>query len=55
MPDELCDRLLLDPADDFQTALDTAVAALGPGERIAVLPHATSTMASLDGAADGGW
>ena len=55
MPDELTTRLLLDPADDFQTALDTAVAALGPGERIAVLPHATSTMASLDGAADGGW
>jgi hypothetical protein len=40
--------LLLDPADDFQTAVDVALANLAPSERIAVLPHAASTIPYLD-------
>ena len=43
MPDELANRLLLNPAEDFQSAVDAALAELDPGDRIAVLPHATST------------
>jgi len=44
-------RLLLDPAHDFQTAVDTALRDLSAGERIAVLPHAVSTIPYLDTAA----
>ena len=42
MTDELARRLLLDPAPGLQAALDAAVA---PGDRIAVLPHASTTIA----------
>lgn len=48
MPDELSRRLLLDPADNFQAAVDTALADLTPGERIAVLPRGTSTIPYLE-------
>ncbi len=48
MSPELSRRLLLDPADDFQTAVDVALADLAPSERIAVLPHATSTIPYLE-------
>jgi lactate racemase len=44
MAPELSRRLLLDPADDLQAAVDDALADLAPSERIAVLPHATSTI-----------
>lgn len=50
MSQELARRLLLDPADDVQQAVDTVLAGLAPGERIAVLPHAASTIPYLDGA-----
>ncbi len=55
MPDELARRLLLDPAVDLQAAVDRVVAGLAPGERIAVLPHAASTIPDVDrdGAATG--
>lgn len=36
--------LLLNPVKDLQTALDLALADLQPGERIGVLPHASSTI-----------
>ncbi len=36
--------LLFDPLDDWQAAVDAAVAALPPGERIAILPHASATI-----------
>jgi nickel-dependent lactate racemase len=45
MPDELARRLLLDPAPDLQSALDAAVV---PGCRVAVLPHASTTIASVE-------
>ncbi len=48
MPRELARRLLLDSVDDFQTAVSSALADLAPGERIAVLPHAASTIPYLD-------
>ncbi len=48
MPRDLSRRLLLDPADDFQSALDLARADLDPSERVAVLPHAASTIPYLD-------
>lgn len=48
MPVELTDRLLLDAARDLQTAIDLALAELHPGERIAVLPHAATTIPHLD-------
>jgi nickel-dependent lactate racemase len=48
MPPELARRLLLDPAVDFQTAIDLALPHLGPSDRIAVLPHAASTIPFLD-------
>ncbi len=48
MAPELSRRLLLDAADDFQAAVDVALADLAPSERIAVLPHATSTIPYLD-------
>jgi nickel-dependent lactate racemase len=44
----LTDRLLLDAADDLQSAVDRALAGLRPGERIAVLPHAATTIPHLD-------
>jgi nickel-dependent lactate racemase len=36
--------LLFNPVKDLQTALDLALADLKPGERIGVLPHASSTI-----------
>jgi nickel-dependent lactate racemase len=45
MPDRLAGRLLLDTAPDLQAALDAAVV---PGGRIAVLPHASTTIAYLE-------
>ena len=48
MSEELARRLLLDPAEDFQAAIDAALADLAPGHRIAVLPHAASTIPYLD-------
>jgi nickel-dependent lactate racemase len=48
MSHELSRRLLLDPADDFEAAVSSALVDLAPGERIAVLPHAASTIPYLD-------
>jgi len=48
MEDDLSQALLLNPVGDFQTAVDTALADLYPGDRVAVLPHATSTIPYLD-------
>ncbi len=48
MSDEQANQLLLDPAADLQTAMDIALNELGPGSRIAILPHAASTMPRLD-------
>jgi len=48
MENELAQALLLNPVGDFQTAVDTALADLQPGDRVAVLPHATSTIPYLD-------
>lgn len=48
MPDELSRRLLLDPVADLQSAVDVAMAELRPGERVAVLPHASSTIPYLE-------
>ncbi|NNC91897.1 MAG: nickel-dependent lactate racemase [Acidimicrobiia bacterium] len=48
MPRELSKQLLLEPADDFPSAVSSALEDLTPGERIAVLPHATSTIPYLD-------
>ena len=54
MSHELASRLLLEPAVDLQTAVDIALADHTPQERIAVLPHAASTIPYLDiAAADG--
>ena len=41
---KVAQRLLLDPVDDLQAALDTAFAELQPGDRIAFMPHAASTI-----------
>jgi nickel-dependent lactate racemase len=41
---DLAERLLLNPAEDLQTAIDHAVQALKPGDRIGILAHATSTI-----------
>ena len=48
MEPERSRQLLLDPAVDFQTAVDASLADLAPSDRIAVLPHATSTIPYLD-------
>jgi nickel-dependent lactate racemase len=45
MPGDLARRLLLDTAPDLQTAVD---AAMTPGARIAVLPHASTTIAYVE-------
>ena len=47
MPDDLSRRLLLEPVADLQTAVDAATADLDPGERVAVVPHATATIPYL--------
>jgi nickel-dependent lactate racemase len=51
MSHELARQLLLDPADDLQAAVNFVLADLVPLERIAVLPHAASTIPYLDVAA----
>jgi nickel-dependent lactate racemase len=48
MGTELAQSLLLNPVADFQEAINTALEGLQPGDRIAVLPHATSTIPYLD-------
>ena len=45
----LSKALLLNPVADLQSALDTALADLQPGERIGILPHASSTIPYLLG------
>jgi nickel-dependent lactate racemase len=44
MDESLSRALLLNPVGDLQSALDLALADLTPGERIGVLPHASSTI-----------
>jgi lactate racemase len=44
MDEALALRLLLNPAPDLQSAVDLALADLQPGERIGILPHASSTI-----------
>jgi nickel-dependent lactate racemase len=44
MDESFVRALLLNPVKDLQTALDLALADLQPGERIGVLPHASSTI-----------
>jgi nickel-dependent lactate racemase len=44
MDESFARALLLNPVKDLQTALDLALADLQPGERIGVLPHASSTI-----------
>jgi nickel-dependent lactate racemase len=48
MPDDLAQTLLLHPVPALQSAVDSALSTLQPGERIAVIPHATSTIPYLD-------
>jgi nickel-dependent lactate racemase len=50
MPTELAQRLLLDSADDLQSAVDGVLSDLVARESIAVLPHASTTIPYLDGA-----
>jgi nickel-dependent lactate racemase len=40
--------LLLNPVKDLQTAVDEALTGLQPGERIGILPHASSTIPYLE-------
>ncbi len=47
MEDELAQILLLNPMKDLQLAVDKALVDLQPGERIGVLPHATTTIPYL--------
>ena len=44
MDEALARMLLLNPVRDLQTAVDLALADLQPGERIGILPHASSTI-----------
>lgn len=53
MSDALAERLLLEPAADFQAAIDAGVGRLSAGDRIAVLPHASTTVATLASEGDG--
>jgi len=47
MDEPLSRRLLLNPVKDLQTAVDLALRDLQPGQRIGVLPHASSTIPYL--------
>ncbi len=47
MDESFARALLLNPVRDLQTALNLALADLQPGERIGVLPHASSTIPYL--------
>ncbi|MCL2659109.1 MAG: nickel-dependent lactate racemase [Acidobacteriaceae bacterium] len=44
MDENLSRALLLNPVGDLQTAIDMALLDLQPGERIGILPHASSTI-----------
>lgn len=44
MPPQAVRRLLLNPVEDFQSALNQALARLPEGARIGILPHASSTI-----------
>jgi nickel-dependent lactate racemase len=44
MDEQFSRALLLNPVKDLQTAVDLALRDLPPGERIAVMPHAVSTI-----------
>jgi nickel-dependent lactate racemase len=44
MDHDLASALLLNPVEDLQTAIDTALAYMEPGERVGVLPYASSTI-----------
>ncbi len=48
MDEQLARRLLLNPIKDLQTAVDLTLRDLQPGERIGVLPHASSTIPYLE-------
>ena len=43
----LAQTLLLNPIPDLQTAVDAALANIGPAERVGVLPHAAATIPFL--------
>ena len=45
---DLAKRLLLNPIKDLQTAVDVALADLETGDRIGILPHASSTIPYLE-------
>jgi nickel-dependent lactate racemase len=47
MENELAEALLLNPVKYFQEALDAAISGLHAQDRVAVLPHATSTIPYL--------
>ena len=47
MDQELSRTLLLNPTGDLQTALDITLADMPPGERIGILPHASTTIPYL--------
>ena len=49
MDERLARRLLLNPVKDLQTAVDLALPDLRPGERVGVLPHASSTIPYMEG------
>jgi nickel-dependent lactate racemase len=49
MDQRLSRRLLLNPVKDLQTAVDRGLSDLQPGQRIGVLPHASSTIPYLEG------
>ena len=40
--------LLLNPIDDFQLGIDKALSKLNSGERVGILPHASSTIPYLE-------
>lgn len=48
LEERLAQTLLLNPINDVQSAVDMALADLGPGERIGFLPYATTTIPYLD-------
>ena len=49
MDQDFAKALLLNPITDLQTALDTALTELKPGERVGFLPHASSTIPYIEG------
>ncbi len=44
MPPDFARSLLLNPIQDLQTTIESALATLSPGERIAIMPRAASTI-----------